>query len=452
MPTASPAATPAALAPLVARRSERLAGRVRVPGDKSISHRSLLIGLLTVGATEIEGLLEGEDVLATARACAALGAAVERLGPGRWRVRGVGVGSLLEPDAVLDFGNSGTGVRLAMGVVAGHPVEVTFDGDQSLRRRPMRRVLEPLARMGAAIIESAPDGRLPVRLKGAENAIPIMFESPVPSAQVKSAVLFCGLAAPGETTVIEAEATRDHTERMLAYFGAEIAVTPHGERGRRITLKGRPELRPRPIAIPADPSSAAFPLVAALIVPGSDLILESVLANPLRSGLLHTLKEMGASIEEIDRREQGGEPVVDLQVRASQLRGIEVLAARAPSMIDEYPVLAVAAAFAEGETRMRGLSELRVKESDRLAAIAASLAANGVEHEVAGDDLVVRGGAGRVQGGGTVMTHMDHRIAMAFLVMGLASEQPVAVDDASFVATSFPGFAELMRGLGADIG
>ncbi len=451
MPTASPAATPAVPAPLVARRSQRLAGRVRVPGDKSISHRALLIGLLAVGATDIEGLLEGEDVLATARACALLGAAVERLAPGRWRVRGVGVGSLLAPDAVLDFGNSGTGVRLAMGVVAGHPIEAVFDGDQSLRRRPMRRVLEPLARMGAAIIDEAEGGQLPLRLRGAEDAIPIVFESSVPSAQVKSAVLLCGLAAPGETTVIEAEATRDHTERMLAYFGAELGITPHGEHGRRITLKGRPELVPRPIGVPADPSSSAFPLIAALVVPDSDLILEDVLANPLRTGLLVTLKEMGANIEEIDRREQGGEPVVDLRVRASNLRGVEVPTARAPSMIDEYPVLAVAAAFAEGETRMRGLSELRVKESDRLAAIAAGLAANGVEHEVAGDDLIVRGGSGRVRGGGTVMTHMDHRIAMAFLVMGLASDKPVAVDDTSFIATSFPGFAELMRGLGADL-
>ena len=451
MPTASPAATTAVPAPLVARRSKRLAGRVRVPGDKSISHRALLIGLLAVGATDIEGLLEGEDVLATARACALLGAAVERLAPGRWRVQGMGVGSLLAPDAVLNFGNSGTGVRLAMGVVAGHPVEAVFDGDQSLRRRPMRRVLEPLARMGAAIIEEAEGGRLPLRLKGAEDAIPIEFESSVPSAQVKSAVLLCGLAAPGETTVIESEATRDHTERMLAYFGAELTVAPHGEHGRRITLKGRPELMPRPIAVPADPSSSAFPLVAALIVPGSDLILEGVLANPLRTGLLVTLKEMGALIEEIDRRDVGREPVVDLRVRASNLRAVEVPAARAPSMIDEYPVLAVAAAFAEGETRMRGLSELRVKESDRLAAIAAGLAANGVEHEIAGDDLIVRGGSHRVRGGGTVMTHMDHRIAMAFLVMGIASEQPVAVDDGSFIATSFPGFAELMRGLGADL-
>jgi len=437
--------------PLAARRGGALRGRARVPGDKSISHRALLVGLLTVGASEIEGLLEGEDVLATARACAALGGAVDRRGPGAWTIRGAGIGTLLQPPDALDFGNAGTGTRLAMGVVAGHPIEATFDGDASLRKRPMRRVLEPLARMGVSVVEEGEGGRLPIRLRGAQDPIPIEYESPVPSAQVKSAVLLCGLAAPGETTLIEKEATRDHTERMLRYFGAEIAVARHGAHGSRITLRGRPELSPQKIAVPADPSSAAFPLVAALLVPGSELILEGVLANPLRTGLFETLREMGASIEEIDRRDEGGEPVVDLRVRASSLRGVDVPAARAPSMIDEYPVLAVAAAFAEGETRMRGLSELRVKESDRLAAVAAGLKANGVEHAVVGDDLIVRGRS-RAKGGGTVVTHMDHRIAMSFLVMGLASEKPVAVDDASFVATSFPGFTELMNSLGADIG
>jgi 3-phosphoshikimate 1-carboxyvinyltransferase len=422
-----------------------------VPGDKSISHRALLVGLLTVGASEIEGLLEGDDVLATARACMALGARVERRAEGRWRVRGAGIGTLLEPAGPLDFGNAGTGTRLAMGVVAGHPIEAIFDGDASLRKRPMRRVLDPLARMGASVLEEGAGGRLPVRLRGARDPLPIVYETPVPSAQVKSAVLLCGLAAPGETVVIEQEATRDHTERMLRYFGADLEISPHGESGRRIALKGRPELAPRNVAVPGDPSSAAFPLVAALIVPGSELVLEGVLANPSRTGLFATLHEMGARIEEIDRREQGDEPVVDLHVRASSLKGVDVPAARAPSMIDEYPVLAVAAAFAEGETRMRGLAELRVKESDRLAAIAAGLAANGIEHEVVGDDLIVRG-RGRANGGAEVATHMDHRIAMSFLVMGLASEMPVVVDDASFVATSFPGFADLMRRLGADIG
>ena len=437
-------------APLVAHRSAPINGRARVPGDKSISHRALLIGLLTVGETSIEGLLEGDDVLATARACKQFGAAIERKNPGAWRIAGVGIGALLEPASVVDFGNAGTGVRLAMGMTAGHPVEVVFDGDASLRRRPMRRVLEPLMRMGADVLEQTGGARLPVRLRGARDPIPIEYETPVPSAQVKSAVLLCGLAAPGETTVIEREATRDHTERMLRSFGANIGVERHGEHGRRIVLQGRPELEPQKLRVPADPSSAAFPLVAALVVKGSDLVLEGMLANPLRVGLLETLQEMGASIEELDRREENGEPIVDLRVRHSSLRGVEVPAARAPSMIDEYPALAVAASFAEGTTVMRGLSELRVKESDRLAAVAAGLAANGVAHEVVGDDLFVHG-RGRVAGGGKVETHMDHRIAMSFLVMGLASEKPVAVDDASFVATSFPDFAGLMRKLGADI-
>ena len=447
----APAVEKAAPAPLVARRAGRIAGRARVPGDKSISHRALLVGLLAVGPSEIEGLLEGEDVLATARACAALGAAIDRTGPGRWRVRGAGIGTLLAPTRPLNFGNAGTGTRLAMGVVAGHPIEAEFDGDASLRRRPMRRVLEPLARMGASVIDEGDGGRLPVRLRGARDPIPIEFESPVASAQVKSAVLFCGLAAPGETIVIEKEATRDHTERMFRYFGAEVSSAREGAHGSRITLKGRPDLSPQRVVVPADPSSAAFPLVAALIVPGSDLVLEGVLMNPLRTGLLETLREMGAEIEVVDRREESGEPLADLRIRTSALRGIDVPAARAPSMIDEYPVLAVAASFAEGVTRMRGLSELRVKESDRLAAIAAGLQANGVAAEISGDDLIVQG-SGRALGGGKVSTHMDHRIAMSFLVLGLASEKPVAVDDATFVATSFPGFAELMGTLGADIG
>ncbi|HLL26291.1 MAG TPA: 3-phosphoshikimate 1-carboxyvinyltransferase [Xanthobacteraceae bacterium] len=436
--------------PLAAHRSPPLKGRARVPGDKSISHRALLVGLLAVGKTSVEGLLEGDDVLATARACRQFGASVERTGEGAWRIFGVGIGSLFEPAESVDFGNSGTGVRLAMGVAAGHPIEVAFDGDASLRRRPMRRVLEPVTRMGAEILDAKEGTRLPVRLRGARDPIPIQYETRVPSAQVKSAVLLCGLAAPGETIVIEREATRDHTERMLRSFGAKVDVERHGEHGRRITLAGRPELRPQALRVPADPSSAAFPLVAALLVPGSDLVLDGLLANPLRTGLIETLKEMGASIEELDRREESCEPIVDLRVRHSPLRGVEVPASRAPSMIDEYPVLAVAASFAQGTTVMRGLSELRVKESDRLAAVAAGLAANGVVHEIVGDDLIVHG-KGRVAGSGKVATHMDHRIAMSFLVMGLASEQPVAVDDAAFIATSFPGFTELMRKLGADL-
>ncbi len=447
----APAHPKAHIRPAVARRAGALKGRVRVPGDKSISHRALMLGLLTVGETRIEGLLEGADVLATAAACGALGAKLQRSGTGAWSVHGAGIGSLLPPRAPLDFGNAGTGTRLMLGVVAGHPIEAVFDGDDSLRQRPMRRVLDPLARMGAEVIEQAEGGRLPLKLKGARDPIPIEYKSPVASAQVKSAVLLCGLAAPGETTLIEEAATRDHTERMLAHFGAELKVTPHSARGKRIVLKGRPELLPQRVRVPADPSSAAFPLVAALLVPGSDVIVEGVLMNPLRLGLIVTLKEMGARIEELERREEGGETVADLRVRASALKGVEVPAARAPSMIDEYPVLAIAAAFAEGTTAMRGLAELRVKESDRLGAVAAGLKVNGVIHEISGDDLLVHGKR-NVEGGGNVATHMDHRIAMSFLVMGLASDKPVGADDISFVATSFPGFSELMQRLGADIG
>jgi 3-phosphoshikimate 1-carboxyvinyltransferase len=436
--------------PMSAAKSRSLSGRLRVPGDKSISHRSLLIGALTVGRTEIEGLLEGEDVIATANAVRAMGASVSREAEGRWRVNGLGVGTLLPPQDVLDFGNAGTGSRLTMGMVAGHPFEAVFDGDASLRKRPMRRILDPLMQMGAETLEQAEGGRLPLRLRGAREVIPITYETPVASAQIKSAVLLCGLCADGETTVIEKEATRDHTERMLRHFGAKISSTPHGEHGRKITLRGRPELTPRKIVVPSDISSAAFPLVAALIVPGSDIVLENVLLNPLRAGLIETLREMGAQIDEVNRRDDAGETIADLRVRHSELKGVDVPASRAPSMIDEYIVLAVAAAFAKGETRMRGLSELRVKESDRLAATADGLRVNGVDCEIQGDDLLV-GGRGSAAGGGTVATHMDHRLAMAFLVMGLASEKPVNVDDGAFIATSFPGFAENMKMLGAEI-
>jgi 3-phosphoshikimate 1-carboxyvinyltransferase len=444
----------AAPAPLTARRTGPLKGRVRVPGDKSISHRALIIGALAVGETRISGLLEGEDVLNTAAAVRALGAHVERRSAGAWHLRGVGVGGFAQPAKALDFGNSGTGCRLMLGAVAGCPIAATFDGDASLRRRPMQRVLDPLERIGARTLTSS-DGRLPLTLAGAREPIPIVFEPQVPSAQLKSAVLLAGLAAPGETVVVEPEATRDHTEKMLTHFGAEISVevlpvAAHGARGRRVTLRGQPELVPQPIVVPADPSSAAFPLVAAVVTPGSEVILEGVMLNPLRSGLLTTLAEMGASIERLGTRNEGGEEVADLRVRAGALRGVEVAAERAPSMIDEYPVLAVAAAFAEGTTVMRGLKELRVKESDRLAGTAELLRANGVGVEIAGDDLIVQG-RGRAPGGGLVATHMDHRIAMSALVMGLASEQPVKVDDASFIGTSFPGFAEMMRSLGADL-
>jgi 3-phosphoshikimate 1-carboxyvinyltransferase len=436
---------------LAARRGGPLQGRVRVPGDKSISHRALILAALVVGESTVAGLLQGEDVLRTADVMRALGAQLARGEDGVWRVHGVGVGGFAAPTAPLDFGNSGTGCRLVLGAVAGCPVTATFDGDASLRKRPMRRVLDPLERMGARVLEEAEGGRLPITLQGATDPMPIVYESPVPSAQLKSAVLLAGLAAPGETTVIESEASRDHTERMLKHFGAKIVSKPHGQHGRRITLTGQPELVPAHVVVPADPSSAAFPLVAALIVPGSEVILEAVMTNPLRTGLYTTLREMGAEIETLETRSDGGEEVADLRVRFSALKGVEVPAERAPAMIDEYPVLAVAAAFAQGVTRMKGLQELRVKESDRLAATADMLRVNGVMVEIEGDDLIVHGKA-PVAGDGEVVTHMDHRIAMSALVMGLASEQPVRIDDSAFIATSFPGFVELMRGLGADLG
>jgi 3-phosphoshikimate 1-carboxyvinyltransferase len=372
------------------------------------------------------------------------------VGEGAWRVHGVGVGGFREPHGVLDFGNSGTGCRLVMGAVGGCPVTATFDGDASLRRRPMKRILDPLELIGAHAARVTDGGLLPLTLAGARDPIPIVYRTPVPSAQIKSAVLLAGLAAPGETIVVENEASRDHTERLLRHFGAEVTVEAEGAQGRKITLRGEVELAPAPVVVPADPSSAAFPLVAALLVPGSEVILTDVMTNPLRTGLIVTLREMGAHIEALELRSDGGEEMADLRVRASALRGVEVPAARAPSMIDEYPVLAVAASFAQGTTVMRGLKELRVKESDRLSAVADGLAANGVEVEIEGDDLIVHG-KGLLAGGGTVATHMDHRIAMAFLVMGLASEKPVRVDDAAIIATSFPGFSSLMRGLGADL-
>jgi 3-phosphoshikimate 1-carboxyvinyltransferase len=440
---------PAEIMPLTSRQSGPVQGRARVPGDKSISHRALILGALTVGETTISGMLEGKDVLHTADVMQVLGARVERTGDRAWRVHGVGIGGFAQPTRKLDFGNSGTGARLAIGAVAGAPVTATFDGDESLRGRPMRRVLDPLEKMGARVVEVADGGRLPLTLHGAADPIPIIYEPPLASAQLKSAVLLAGLSAPGETTVIEAEATRDHTERLLKHFGAKIVSKSHGEHGRRIVLHGQPELEPANIVVPADPSSAAFPLIAALIVPGSELILDAVMTNPLRIGLLTTLREMGASVEELEKRDDG-EEVADLRVRASALKGVDVPAERAPSMIDEYPVLAVAASFAEGVTRMRGLKELRVKESDRLAATADMLRANGVTVEVEDDDLIVHG-KGRPAGGGEVKTHMDHRIAMAALVMGLGSENPVRIDESAFIATSFPGFVELMRSIGADL-
>jgi 3-phosphoshikimate 1-carboxyvinyltransferase len=436
--------------PLAARRSGPLQGRVRVPGDKSISLRSLILGAMTVGETRITGMLEGEDAISTANAMRALGALVERTGEQAWRIMGVGVGGFAQPRAALDFGNSGTGCRLMMGAVAGCPITAVFDGDASLRTRPMRRILDPLEKFGARTVDQQQGGRLPITVKGALDPIPVVYEVPVPSAQVKSAVLLAGLAAPGTTTVIENEATRDHTEKMLKHFGAHLKSEEYGKHGRRITLTGQPELEPAPVVVPADPSSAAFPMVAALILPGSEIILDGVMTNPLRAGLLKTLKEMGADIESLATRNEGGEDVADLRVKASSLKGVDVPAERAPTMIDEYPILAVAAAFAEGTTRMRGLKELRVKESDRLEGTAALLRNNGIKVEIEGDDLIVEG-KGSAPGGGLVATHMDHRIAMSALVLGTASIEPVKVDDAAFIATSFPGFTEMMRGLGADL-
>jgi 3-phosphoshikimate 1-carboxyvinyltransferase len=435
---------------MTARRGRPLVGRVRVPGDKSISHRALILGALAVGNTRISGLLEGEDVLNTAAAMRALGARVDRIGDGAWQVDGVGVAGFAAPAAPLDFGNSGTGCRLVMGAVAGCPITATFDGDASLRRRPMRRVLDPLALMGAHVVDADEGGRLPIRLAGARDPLPILYHTPVPSAQIKSAVLLAGLAAPGITTVIESEASRDHTELMLAHFGADVRSEPEGAHGRRISLTGQPELAPNIVAVPADPSSAAFPMVAALLVPGSDIFLPDVMTNPLRTGLIATLRQMGALISEEEVRHSGGEAMAGFRVRHGALRGVEVPPQRAPAMIDEYPILAVAASFADGITVMRGLKELRVKESDRLAATADMLRVNGIDVEISGDDLAVRG-CGHAVGGGFVATHMDHRIAMAALVLGLAADKPVTVDDAGFIATSFPGFADAMRRLGGDL-
>lgn len=424
-----------------------LRGRITVPGDKSISHRALLLGAISLGTTRIHGLLEAEDVINTARSVTAMGAPAAKQGD-VWHVSGRGVGGLRKPDAALDFGNSGTGARLMMGVLAGHDFAVDLIGDASLSRRPMGRVLNPLREMGFEVLAGR-DDRLPLTVRGSSSLVPMEYRLPVPSAQVKSAVLLAGLHAAGETTVIESEPTRDHTERMLRFFGANVASV-ESDGGTRITVTGNPTLRGNEVHVPADPSSAAFLVGAAVIVPGSDVTVEGVLANETRTGFYETLREMGADITFENLREQGGEPVADIRARASSLKGVEVPPERAPSMIDEYPVLACLAAFATGETVMRGLAELRVKESDRLSATAAGLEANGVTVGVAGDTLTVRGAGGEVAGGGTVETHLDHRIAMAFLTMGLATVRPVTVDDTAIIATSFPEFTGLMGGLGAN--
>jgi 3-phosphoshikimate 1-carboxyvinyltransferase len=432
--------------PLSALPSGPLTGRVTVPGDKSISHRALMLGALAIGETRIEGLLEADDVLATAAAMRGFGASVERDGEGTWRVSGLGTGGLLEPEGVLDFGNAGTGARLTMGIAGAHPFATTFVGDASLSRRPMGRVLEPLREMGTEVIARTGD-RLPLTLRGADPMAPIVYRVPVPSAQVKSAVLLAGLNIEGVTTVIEPVATRDHTERMLQGFGADISVAVDADGARVIRLVGRPELRGQAIVVPADPSSAAFLIVAGLLVEGSELTVENVLLNPARTGLLTTLREMGADLLIKNERLSGGEAIGDVRVRASRLKGVTVPAERAPAMIDEYPVLAVAASFAEGRTVMEGLEELRVKESDRLAAVARGLEANGVVCSEGKASLAVEGG--RARGGGRVATHLDHRIAMSFLVMGLAAERPVTVDDTAMIATSFPSFVPLLSKLGA---
>jgi 3-phosphoshikimate 1-carboxyvinyltransferase len=412
----------------------------------------MMFGGLASGETRVSGLLEGEDVMRTAAAMKAMGAHIEKKGD-EWVIRGTGNGALLEPEGPLDFGNAGTGSRLTMGLVGAYDMETTFIGDASLSKRPMGRVLDPLRQMGVQVLKAADGDRMPITLRGPKTTAPIAYRVPMASAQVKSAVLLAGLNTPGVTTVIEPVMTRDHTEKMLAGFGAELEIETGPEGVRHIRLQGQGKLTGRTIIVPGDPSSAAFPIVAALIVPGSDVLIENVLMNPTRTGLITTLLEMGASIEFLNGRDAGGEDVADLRVRHSDLAGVTVPADRAPSMIDEYPVLAVAAAFAEGETLMQGLDELRVKESDRLAAVARGLEANGVDCTEGKDFLAVRGRpGGKGIGGGTVETHLDHRIAMSFLVMGLAAQKPVTVDDANMIATSFPEFMGLMRGLGAEIG
>ena len=436
--------------PMTAHKSGPLSGVAHVPGDKSISHRALILGALSVGETQITGLLEGQDVLDTAKAMRAFGAEVIQHGNGAWSVHGVGVGGFAEPSQVIDCGNSGTGVRLIMGAMATTAIAATFTGDASLNKRPMGRVTDPLALFGAQAFGRS-GGRLPLTLIGAAQPVPVRYRLPVPSAQVKSAVLLAGLNAPGQTVVIEDEATRDHTERMLRGFGAEVQITDSPE-GRIITLTGQPELTGQTVSVPRDPSSAAFPVCAALMVPGSDILVPGVSQNPTRNGIFLTLQDMGADLVLENPREEGGEPVADLRVRFSALSGIEVPPERAASMIDEYPILAALAATASGKTVMRGIKELRVKESDRIDAMARGLEACGVQVEETEDSLTVYGrGADGVAGGATVQSHLDHRIAMSFLCLGMVSQQPITVDDASPIATSFPIFGPLMAGLGATL-
>jgi 3-phosphoshikimate 1-carboxyvinyltransferase len=426
-----------------------LKGEAAVPGDKSISHRSLMLSALAVGESAIEGLLEGEDVLATAAAMRAMGADIERGADGRWRVHGVGVGGLLQPETALDMGNSGTSTRLLMGLVASHAVTVTFVGDASLSRRPMGRVIDPLSRMGAEF-NASPGGRLPLMVRGIVPAVPIEYRLPVASAQVKSAILLAGLNTPGITRVIEPVPTRDHSERMLRGFGADLSVETEADGTRIISILGEAELKPQHIVVPGDPSSAAFPVVAALLVPGSEVTVRNVGLNPTRAGLFEVLRMMGADLTFVNERTVGGEPVADIVARHSPLSGIDVPPEIAPSMIDEYPILFVAAAQAKGRTVARGLEELRVKESDRIATMAEGLRACGAKVEELEDGLVIDGtGGDPLPGGATVGAKLDHRIAMSFAVAGLVAKKPVVIDDMAPVATSFPGFVDLLTGLGA---
>ncbi len=433
--------------PLISRKAPALKGTIRVPGDKSISHRSLMFGAIATGQTRISGLLEAEDVVNTAKAMAALGAKTMKLPTGEWVVDGVGIGGLKSPAGDLDFGNSGTGVRLAMGLMASSAITARCVGDASLSGRPMGRVTTPLSQFGTTF-EASEGNKLPMIIHGAANAKPITYTLPMASAQVKSAVLLAGINTQGVTTVIEPVATRDHTEKMLQGFGAKLTVEIK-DGARHISIEGKHDLKAQVLSVPGDPSSAAFPMVAALITEGSDIVIENIMLNPTRTGLITTLLEMGGDIKIENRRDAGGEEVGDLYVKYSKLHGVRVPESRAPSMIDEYPILSVAASFAEGTTRMEGLEELRVKESDRLAAVEAGLQANGVMTASGRDWLEVTGGG--APGGGTVITHMDHRIAMSFLVMGLASRIPTHIDDSAFIATSFPGFTDLLNGLGAKI-
>ncbi len=437
--------------PMTSHKCTGLSGVVEVPGDKSISHRSLIFGAMAVGKTEISGLLEGQDVLDTAKAMEAFGASVTNHGDGNWTVHGVGVGGFSEPDGVIDCGNSGTGVRLIMGAMATNDITATFTGDASLNKRPMARVTDPIALFGAEAY-GRKGGRLPMTIVGAKHPVPVRYTVPMPSAQVKSAVMLAGLNAPGETVIIEKEATRDHTERMLVGFGAEVNVETSAE-GRVITLQGYPELKPQTISVPRDPSSAAFPVCAALITEGSDILVPNIGLNPTRAGLYTTLREMGADLVFENERLEGGEPVADLRAKFSpNMKGIEVPPERAASMIDEYPILSVVASFAEGDTIMRGVKELRVKESDRIDAMAKGLRANGMDIDEGEDWWIIHGkGMGNVPGGGLAETFLDHRIAMSFLILGMGSEKPVHIDDGGPIVTSFPNFEPLMSALGAKL-